>query len=62
MEKKQIRKKRQSNFELLRIIAMFFIVIHHSLVHGILTSSYSTILAKSNPLSVSLLADCKKYV
>lgn len=54
MEKKQIRTKRQSNFELLRIIAMFFIVIHHSLVHGILTSSYSTILTKSDPLSVSL--------
>ncbi|HIW89857.1 MAG TPA: acyltransferase [Candidatus Ligilactobacillus excrementipullorum] len=29
-------KPRMSNFELLRIIAMLFIVLHHSIVHGVL--------------------------
>ncbi|SFV41401.1 acyltransferase [Ligilactobacillus acidipiscis] len=29
-------KPRMSNFELLRIIAMFMIVLHHSIVHGVL--------------------------
>lgn len=30
-----MKKQRQSNFELLRIIIMFLIVIHHSIVHGV---------------------------
>lgn len=29
-------KKRVSKFELLRIIAMYLIVLHHSIVHGVL--------------------------
>lgn len=33
------RYRRQSNFELLRIISMFLIVLHHTMVHGALTSS-----------------------
>lgn len=28
-------KKRDTRFELLRIIAMFMIVLHHSIVHGV---------------------------
>ena len=32
---KKEQQIRQSNFELLRIIAMFFIVSHHLFVHGI---------------------------
>ncbi|MGM9892172.1 acyltransferase [Limosilactobacillus sp.] len=55
MKKSQFNiKKRKSNFELLRIIAMFFIVMHHSLVHGVLAASNSAILSRSNPLSLSL--------
>lgn len=30
-------KKRESNFELLRIFAMFMIITHHYVVHGILS-------------------------
>lgn len=34
---------RQSNYELLRIICMFFIIVHHCVVHGgILSSAYTT--------------------
>lgn len=33
---------------------MFFIVMHHSLVHGVLAASNSAILSRSNPLSLSL--------
>lgn len=28
-------KKRLSNFELLRIVAMFMIVLHHAILHGV---------------------------
>lgn len=35
-------KKRISKFELLRIIAMFLIVLHHSIVHGIFAVNIST--------------------
>lgn len=45
---------RQSNFELLRIIAMFLIVIHHSMYHGTLMVSNATILTKSTPLTISI--------
>ncbi|WP_162258586.1 acyltransferase [Levilactobacillus koreensis] len=31
-----MKKKRSSNIELLRILAMFFIVLHHAIVHGVL--------------------------
>lgn len=48
------RKKRQSNFEFLRIIAMLLIVIHHSMFHGTLTVSNTTILTKGTPLTTSL--------
>lgn len=51
---KQESKPRQSNFELLRIIAMFLIVIHHSMYHGALVASNATILAKGTPLTISL--------
>ena len=33
-----VAKKRQSNFELLRIIAMFLIILHHSVMHGLILS------------------------
>ncbi len=35
-------KNRQSNFELLRIIAMLMIVAHHLVVHGVTQVSYSS--------------------
>lgn len=47
-------KQRQSNFELIRIIAMFLIIVHHSVVHGALSGSATTIMSKSNPLTVGL--------
>lgn len=31
-----MRKQRSSNIELLRIIAMFLIILHHTIVHGVL--------------------------
>lgn len=39
--------KRNSNFELLRIITMLLIVFHHSIVHGLLVNS--TALGQGNP-------------
>ena len=41
--------KRNSNFELLRIITMFLIVFHHSIVHGLLVNS--TALGQGNPVT-----------
>lgn len=46
-------KKRQSNFELLRIVAIMMIIIHHSMVHGTLDVSQFT-LFHSNPYTVAL--------
>lgn len=37
-------KKRISNFELLRIIAMFMIVLHHAIVHGVWLSNKHIIM------------------
>ena len=31
-------KNRQSNFELLRIVSMFMIVLHHAVKHGVMQS------------------------
>lgn len=50
------KKHRQTNFELLRIIAMFMIVMHHSLIHGVLTVSKTTLVSVGNPLSLSLFS------
>lgn len=47
-------KQRKSGFELIRIIAMFLIIVHHSMVHGALGVSLTTIMHKSNPLTVGL--------
>lgn len=41
--------KRNSNFELLRIITMLLIVFHHSIVHGLLVNS--TALGQGNPVT-----------
>lgn len=41
-------KKRQSNFELLRIIAMFLIILQHTVVHGSLSIPANIILDTSN--------------
>lgn len=46
MEYKKIN--RQSNFELLRILAMFFIVVHHYMVHGVQHVLSSDMIAKSS--------------
>lgn len=45
---------RQSNFELLRIIAMFLIVLHHAMLHGILTVSGNSVLKTGNPLTFGI--------
>ncbi|HJD08615.1 MAG TPA: hypothetical protein H9918_02325 [Candidatus Ligilactobacillus faecavium] len=36
-----LKKERNSNFELLKIIAMLFIISHHSVVHGLLNNNTS---------------------
>lgn len=46
MIKKKIQ--RQSNFELLRIIAMFSIIVHHAVVHGIILVPVDKMLANSS--------------
>lgn len=48
------RGVRQSNFELLRIIAMFLIVLHHAMVHGTLTVSGNSVLKTGNPLTFGI--------
>lgn len=48
-------KKRQSNFEILRIIAMFCIVLGHSMTHGVLINS-SVGLSATNFLIFRFLA------
>lgn len=48
-------KKRLSQFELLRIIAMFLIVLGHSNIHGVLVNSNSTLLKYPLSTGVSLL-------
>lgn len=35
-----IEKLRDSNFELLRLICMFYIILHHFIVHGLKTAGY----------------------
>ncbi|MBA2915953.1 hypothetical protein HCN73_06345 [Lactobacillus crispatus] len=46
-------KKRISKFELLRIIAMYLIVLHHAIVHGILDVSSSKELINPGKTSVA---------
>lgn len=48
-------KKRLSQFELLRIIAMFLIILGHSNIHGVLANSNSTLLKYPLSTDVSLL-------
>jgi len=36
----QIKPQRESNFELLRLVCMFFIILQHFIVHGLKTSGY----------------------
>ena len=38
---KEIMKKRNSSIELLRIICMFFIILHHSYIHSRINSQLS---------------------
>lgn len=46
-------QKRDSKYELLRIVAMFLIVLHHSIIHGALNVSVSDIV--NNPINAELL-------
>lgn len=46
-------KLRDSKYELLRIIAMFLIVLHHSIIHGVFDTSLSNIVA--NPINTEVL-------
>lgn len=50
----KIHRVRKSNFELLRIIAMCLIIVHHSMVHGALLVPVTTIMSKSNPITFGL--------
>lgn len=51
---KRSHKVRQSNFELLRIIAMLLIVLHHSMVHGTLRTSGKLVLDTGNPITFAI--------
>lgn len=48
------RRIRQSNFELLRIIAMLLIVLHHSMIHGTLTTPGKVVLDTGNPFTFGI--------
>lgn len=50
MQPKIINEKRQSNFELLRIISMLFIILHHF-------SNYGKLLEISNPISNKIFGE-----
>ena len=47
-------KKRISKFEFLRVIAMYLIVLHHSIVHGALSISANQL--KLHPINASILS------
>lgn len=49
-----ITKKRISKFELLRVIAMYLIVLHHSITHGALNISSNQL--KLHPINTSILS------
>ena len=59
-------KKRVSKFELLRIIAMYLIVLHHSIVHGVLNVEINselkypsaTILAEKEGIKYGIQCKC----
>ncbi|NCC99247.1 MAG: acyltransferase [Bacteroidia bacterium] len=46
---------RKSNFELLRIITMLFIVLHHFVVHGLRIAGYSRLYPEEHPTNVGFL-------
>lgn len=52
-------KNRESNFELLRIIAMLMIILHHVMVHGVLEGGIRTNLTSTDILSFSLASGGK---
>lgn len=52
-------KNRKSNFELLRIVAMLMIVLHHVMVHGVLEGGIKTNLTATGFLSVGLASGGK---
>lgn len=52
-------KNRESNFELLRIIAMLMIILHHIMVHGVLEGGIRTNLTSTDILSFSLASGGK---
>ena len=47
-------KKRISKFEFLRVIAMYLIVLHHSIIHGALDISSNQL--KMHPINASILS------
>lgn len=47
--------KRQSSFELIRVVAMLLIVLHHSIVHGVFINNIN-VINESNPLTYSLFS------
>lgn len=49
-----VNKKRISKFEILRVIAMYLIVLHHSIVHGALNISLNQL--KLHPINAGILS------
>lgn len=49
-----MKSKRLSNFELLRIIAMYLIVLHHSVVHGVCDVTKNFNMINDHPLNGSI--------
>lgn len=52
MEKKRVKKVRNSNLELLRIIAMFLIVLHHFVMYGIGLGNPITSFTDNNSINM----------
>lgn len=48
MEALELKKQRNSNFELLRIIAMYMIVLHHCTAHGVFSYWHNNITFLQN--------------
>lgn len=47
-------KIRESNFELLRIITMLFIVLHHYVIHGLKIAGYTNLYPDSHPTQTGI--------
>ena len=55
MQTIQKTKSRESNFELLRLVLMFMIIVHHGIVHGLKISSIASGEELTNSISTCLI-------